>query len=57
LFIKVGRLFCHPKNICVFVIYCYLYILQNVVKSEDKFPDVIALLDSLSMFGCEILCY
>jgi len=26
-------------------------------KSEDNFPDVIALPDSLSMFGCVILCY
>jgi len=39
------------------VIYCHLYFLQNVAKSEDNFPDVIALPDSLSMFGCEILCY
>jgi hypothetical protein len=39
------------------VIYCHLYFLQNVAKSEDNFPDVFALPGSLSMFGCEILCY
>ena len=57
MFIKVDRLVCKlaiPKNICLFVIYCYLCFLQNVSESEDKFPDVIALPDSLSMYGCEI---
>ena len=30
---------------------------QNVAKSEDNVSDFIALPDSLSMFGCEILYY